>query len=61
MSTCFKPENKGCEGIRLLCHFKTSLHDTNVILLTAAISSGLDDHFSNDNLIYEAHLKALTA
>lgn len=54
-----KPENKGYEGIQLLlCHFRTNLNPTDVILLTAAVSSGPYDHFSNDNFVY---LKALTA
>lgn len=58
----FKPETKGYEGIQLLlCYFKTSLNHTRVFLLTAAISSGLYDHFNNDNFIYEARLKTLTA
>lgn len=57
----FKPETKGYEGIQLLlCYFKTNLNHTHVFLLTAAISSGLYDHFNNDNFIYEAHLKTLT-
>lgn len=57
----FKPETKGYEAIQLLlCYFKTSLNQTHVFLLTAAIGSGLYDHFNNDNFIYEAHLKALT-
>lgn len=41
-----KPENKGYERILLLllCHFRTNLNPTDVILLTAAVSSGPYDH-----------------